>query len=124
MQGLLICVRLHSVLPAMKRFCLGLVCLSIFTIAGPYYPDSYYLTDDFEVSYTEDTLSRTLLLHASIGIYNAGLTLMESSHPWPTPHPIPPQLPSRLSLSGTDVCSFCSGPRSTCTSMSAAGLFQ
>lgn len=41
----------------MQRFSLGLVCLVIFTIAGPYYPDSYYLTDDFEVCNTEDTAS-------------------------------------------------------------------
>ncbi|TRZ01736.1 hypothetical protein DNTS_032285, partial [Danionella cerebrum] len=38
----------NSVLPALKRFCLGLVALAIFTIGGPRYPDSYYLTDEFE----------------------------------------------------------------------------
>ncbi|XP_041961891.1 lysophospholipid acyltransferase 5 [Alosa sapidissima] len=37
-----------SVLPAIKRFSVGLLCLTIFTIAGPYYPDSYFLTDEFE----------------------------------------------------------------------------
>uniref|UniRef100_A0A4W4FLT9 Lysophospholipid acyltransferase 5 n=1 Tax=Electrophorus electricus TaxID=8005 RepID=A0A4W4FLT9_ELEEL len=38
----------NSGIPALKRFCLGLVFLLIFTICGPYYPDSYYLTDEFE----------------------------------------------------------------------------
>ncbi|XP_062848788.1 lysophospholipid acyltransferase 5 [Trichomycterus rosablanca] len=38
----------NSVIPAFQRFFLGLICLGIFTIFGPYYPDSYYLTDEFE----------------------------------------------------------------------------
>lgn len=38
-----------SVIPAMKRFGLGFVCLLIYTIFSPYYPDSYYLTDEYEV---------------------------------------------------------------------------
>lgn len=36
----------------MKRFALGFVCLVIYTIFSPYYPDSYYLTDEYEVSMT------------------------------------------------------------------------
>lgn len=39
-----------SVFPAMKRFCLGMISLAIFTIGGPHYSDSYYLTDEFGVS--------------------------------------------------------------------------
>lgn len=39
-----------SVLPAMKRFFLGLVCLTVFTVGGPYFPDSYFLTEEYEVS--------------------------------------------------------------------------
>ncbi|XP_055065798.2 lysophospholipid acyltransferase 5 isoform X1 [Misgurnus anguillicaudatus] len=38
----------NSVFPAMKRFTLGIIFLAIFTIGGPYYPDSYYLTDEYE----------------------------------------------------------------------------
>ncbi|XP_036451198.1 LOW QUALITY PROTEIN: lysophospholipid acyltransferase 5 [Colossoma macropomum] len=38
----------NSAIPALKRFSLGLVFLAIFTLCGPYYPDSYYLTDEFE----------------------------------------------------------------------------
>ncbi|XP_036394096.1 lysophospholipid acyltransferase 5 [Megalops cyprinoides] len=38
----------NSVFSAMKRFSLGLVCLAIFTIGSPIYPDSYLLTDDYE----------------------------------------------------------------------------
>ncbi|XP_031432195.1 lysophospholipid acyltransferase 5 isoform X2 [Clupea harengus] len=38
----------NSVLPALKRFTLGLACLSVFTFAGPYYTDAYFLTDEFE----------------------------------------------------------------------------
>lgn len=34
----------------MKRFGLGLITLSVFAIGGPHYSDSYYLTDEFEVS--------------------------------------------------------------------------
>ncbi|XP_048881775.1 lysophospholipid acyltransferase 5 [Brienomyrus brachyistius] len=37
-----------SVLPATKRFFLGLVCLTIFTVGGPYFPDSYFLTEEYE----------------------------------------------------------------------------
>uniref|UniRef100_A0A8B9GZM0 Lysophospholipid acyltransferase 5 n=1 Tax=Astyanax mexicanus TaxID=7994 RepID=A0A8B9GZM0_ASTMX len=37
-----------SGIPALKRFCLGLFFLSIFATCGPYYPDSYYLTDEYE----------------------------------------------------------------------------
>ncbi|KAK5861797.1 hypothetical protein PBY51_017245 [Eleginops maclovinus] len=38
----------NSVTPALKRFALGFLCLSIYTIFNPYYPDSYYLTDEYE----------------------------------------------------------------------------
>uniref|UniRef100_A0A667YCA2 Lysophospholipid acyltransferase 5 n=1 Tax=Myripristis murdjan TaxID=586833 RepID=A0A667YCA2_9TELE len=38
----------NSVIPAMKRFALGLLCLVIYTIFSPHYPDSYYLTDEYE----------------------------------------------------------------------------
>ncbi|KAI2655360.1 Lysophospholipid acyltransferase 5 [Labeo rohita] len=38
----------NSVVPSLKRFGLGLITLAIFTIGGPYYSDSYYLTDEFE----------------------------------------------------------------------------
>ncbi|XP_076010823.1 lysophospholipid acyltransferase 5 isoform X2 [Genypterus blacodes] len=38
----------NSVVPAMKRFTLGLVCLAIFTLFSPYYQDGYLLTDEFE----------------------------------------------------------------------------
>ncbi len=38
----------------MKRFGLGLVTLSVFAIGGPHYSDSYYLTDEFEVSESVD----------------------------------------------------------------------
>ncbi|KAM4600839.1 lysophospholipid acyltransferase 5 [Polymixia lowei] len=39
----------NSVIPAMKRFTLGLLCLVIYTIFSPHYPDSYYLTDEYEL---------------------------------------------------------------------------
>uniref|UniRef100_A0AAY5K4B2 Lysophospholipid acyltransferase 5 n=1 Tax=Esox lucius TaxID=8010 RepID=A0AAY5K4B2_ESOLU len=38
----------NSVLPALKRFSLGFVCLAVYQIFSPYYPDSYYLTDDYD----------------------------------------------------------------------------
>lgn len=38
----------NSVIPAMKRFGLGLLCLVIYTIFSPHYSDSYYLTDEYE----------------------------------------------------------------------------
>ncbi|XP_041649388.1 lysophospholipid acyltransferase 5 [Cheilinus undulatus] len=38
----------NSVIPAMKRFALGFLCLVIYAIFSPYYSDSYYLTDEFE----------------------------------------------------------------------------
>ncbi|XP_060777601.1 lysophospholipid acyltransferase 5 [Neoarius graeffei] len=38
----------NSIIPALKRFCLGSLFLLIFTIFGPYYPDNYFLTDEFE----------------------------------------------------------------------------
>ncbi|XP_030605883.1 lysophospholipid acyltransferase 5 [Archocentrus centrarchus] len=39
----------NSVIPAMKRFALGFLCLVIYAIFSPHYPDSYYLTDEYEV---------------------------------------------------------------------------
>ncbi|XP_062321733.1 lysophospholipid acyltransferase 5 [Osmerus eperlanus] len=38
----------NSILPAMKRFSLGLLCLGIFMIFSPYYSDSYFLEDEYE----------------------------------------------------------------------------
>ncbi|XP_034467003.1 lysophospholipid acyltransferase 5 isoform X1 [Hippoglossus hippoglossus] len=38
----------NSVIPAMKRFGLGFVCLVIYTIFSPYYAESYFLTDEYE----------------------------------------------------------------------------
>ncbi|XP_069551715.1 lysophospholipid acyltransferase 5 [Brachyistius frenatus] len=38
----------NSVVPAMKRFALGFVCLVIYAIFSPYYTDNYYLTDEYE----------------------------------------------------------------------------
>ncbi|XP_074540435.1 lysophospholipid acyltransferase 5 isoform X2 [Halichoeres trimaculatus] len=38
----------NSVIPAMKRFVLGFLCLVIFAIFSPHYADSYYLTDEYE----------------------------------------------------------------------------
>nr|XP_015193348.1 PREDICTED: lysophospholipid acyltransferase 5 [Lepisosteus oculatus] len=39
---------LSSIFPAIKRFSLGLVCLSIYTIGSPSFPDSYLLSEQFE----------------------------------------------------------------------------
>lgn len=36
----------------MKRFALGFLCLVIYATFSPYYPDSYYLTDEYEVRTT------------------------------------------------------------------------
>ncbi|XP_074509378.1 lysophospholipid acyltransferase 5 isoform X2 [Sebastes fasciatus] len=38
----------NSVIPAMKRFALGFLCLVIYAIFSPYYSDSYFLTDEYE----------------------------------------------------------------------------
>ncbi|XP_030639903.1 lysophospholipid acyltransferase 5 [Chanos chanos] len=38
----------NSVSPALKRCGLGFLFLVIFAIGGPYYPDSYFLTDEYE----------------------------------------------------------------------------
>ncbi|KAM6968028.1 lysophospholipid acyltransferase 5 [Aplochiton taeniatus] len=38
----------NSVLPAVRRFSLGLLCLLIHAIFSPYYQDSYFLTDEYE----------------------------------------------------------------------------
>lgn len=43
----------HSVLPATKRFALGFLCLVIYAIFSPYYPDSYFLTDEYDVRTTK-----------------------------------------------------------------------
>ena len=36
-------------MPAMQRFGLGLLCLTIYAIFSPHYADSYFLTDEYEV---------------------------------------------------------------------------
>ncbi|XP_052002288.1 lysophospholipid acyltransferase 5-like isoform X3 [Xyrauchen texanus] len=41
----------NSVVPAIKRLGLGMLSLTIFTIGGPHFPDSYYLTDEFEAQH-------------------------------------------------------------------------
>ncbi|KAK2855101.1 hypothetical protein Q7C36_006970 [Tachysurus vachellii] len=38
----------NSTVPALMRFCLGSSSLLIFMIFQPYYPDSYFLTDEYE----------------------------------------------------------------------------
>ncbi|KAG7271571.1 hypothetical protein CRUP_027845, partial [Coryphaenoides rupestris] len=38
----------NSVLPAMQRFGLGLLCLTIYAIFSPHYAESYFLTDEYE----------------------------------------------------------------------------
>ncbi|XP_020504768.1 lysophospholipid acyltransferase 5 [Labrus bergylta] len=38
----------NSVIPALKRFALGFLCLTIYAIFSPYYTDGYYLTDEYE----------------------------------------------------------------------------
>ncbi|XP_045901749.1 lysophospholipid acyltransferase 5 [Micropterus dolomieu] len=38
----------NSIVPALKRFALGFLCLAIYAIFSPYYPDSYFLTDEYE----------------------------------------------------------------------------
>ncbi|PWA23961.1 hypothetical protein CCH79_00010940 [Gambusia affinis] len=38
----------NSVVPALKRFALGFLCLSIHAIFSPYFPDTYLLTDEYE----------------------------------------------------------------------------
>ncbi|KAF7670159.1 hypothetical protein LDENG_00049940 [Lucifuga dentata] len=38
----------NSVVPAMQRFAVGVICLVIFTLGGPHFPDTYFLTDEFE----------------------------------------------------------------------------
>ncbi|XP_041843259.1 lysophospholipid acyltransferase 5 isoform X1 [Melanotaenia boesemani] len=38
----------NSVIPAMERFAVGFLCLVIYAIFSPSYPDSYYLTDEYE----------------------------------------------------------------------------
>ncbi|XP_028665777.1 lysophospholipid acyltransferase 5 [Erpetoichthys calabaricus] len=37
----------NSIVPAIRRFSLGLVCLAIYTIGSPYLTDSYLLSDDY-----------------------------------------------------------------------------
>ncbi|KAG2470167.1 MBOA5 acyltransferase, partial [Polypterus senegalus] len=37
----------NSIVPAIRRFSLGLVCLAIYTIGSPYLTDSYMLSDDY-----------------------------------------------------------------------------
>lgn len=38
-----------SALPAVKRFAVGFLFLVIYAIFSPYFQDSYFLTDEFEV---------------------------------------------------------------------------
>ncbi|MBN3299688.1 MBOA5 acyltransferase, partial [Amia calva] len=38
----------NSIMPAVKRFSLGLLCLSVYTIGSPYFPDSFFLTEEYE----------------------------------------------------------------------------
>ncbi|KAK0137456.1 Lysophospholipid acyltransferase 5 [Merluccius polli] len=38
----------NSIMPAMQRFGLGLLCLTIYAIFSPHYADSYFLTDEYE----------------------------------------------------------------------------
>ncbi|KAM9309558.1 lysophospholipid acyltransferase 5 [Pholidichthys leucotaenia] len=38
----------NSAIPAVKRFALGFLCLVIYAVFSPHYPDSYYLTDEYE----------------------------------------------------------------------------
>ncbi|CAF97830.1 unnamed protein product, partial [Tetraodon nigroviridis] len=45
---LLLTTGASCVLPAMKRFAVGFLFLVIYAIFSPYYPDSYFLTDEFE----------------------------------------------------------------------------
>lgn len=51
-----------SALPAMKRFALGFLFLVIYAIFSPYFPDSYFLTDEFEVR-TDSTIKSHSNLH-------------------------------------------------------------
>ncbi|XP_068111367.1 lysophospholipid acyltransferase 5 [Hyperolius riggenbachi] len=37
----------NSVLPAMKRLCLGLCTLTVYTVLGPHLPESYFLTEEY-----------------------------------------------------------------------------
>lgn len=53
-----------SALPAMKRFAVGFLFLVIYAIFSPYYPDSYFLTDEFEVRITSEIKSRDKSLHS------------------------------------------------------------
>ncbi|XP_017164740.1 lysophospholipid acyltransferase 5 isoform X1 [Poecilia reticulata] len=38
----------NSVVPALKRFALGFLCLAIHAIFSPFFPDTYLLTDEYE----------------------------------------------------------------------------
>lgn len=49
-----------SILPAMKRFAVGFLFLVIYAIFSPYYPDGYFLTDEFEVRVTSKIKSWSL----------------------------------------------------------------
>lgn len=90
-----------SVFPAMKRFGLGFLFLAIYTIFAPYYQDSYYLTDEFEVRVKTD-ISKHFYLKIS-----------HRKKPFPL---------CRLSLSGIAVFLFSSGEKSCCINTSAVGL--
>ena len=101
-----------SIMPAMQRFGLGLLCLTIYAIFSPHYADSYFLTDEYEVSGciadNVPVLSRCLSSYYCI-IYWKSLFFCIISRP---------------SLSGIAVCSSCYGPKWFSISMSAAGWLQ
>lgn len=48
----------------MKRFAVGFLFLVIYAIFSPYYPDSYFLTDEFEVRIASKIKSRDNSLHS------------------------------------------------------------
>lgn len=96
----------------MKRFALGFLCLVIYAIFSPHYPDSYYLTDEYEVRtamafpiITIETKKRFLFLFV---FFNVLIAKRFAFH--------------RRSHSGIAVCSFSCGAKSFCINMSAVGL--
>lgn len=109
-----------SVIPAMKRFSLGLLCLVIYAIFSPHYPDSYYLTDEYDVrkpcfcTSIPDAFNITDLkpkphFHTLFCLTN--VTVQSQMRP----------CLFRPSRSGTAVSSSSFGPKSSCTNMLAAG---
>lgn len=49
-----------SFVPAMKRFALGILCLAVYAVFGPYFPDNYYLTDEYEVRLCSNKITITV----------------------------------------------------------------